>query len=229
VLQVANSAYYQRGRNVQDLQSAVMKMGVRATGEVVVAVAGRSLFDPSVKAELELFKTRMRELYRSSMAIAFASREFSEQTQLGLPHQVFLAGMFHDIGHTLSLRALSALMIAGKVPKDLPPLAMDALLERTHIEMGAEAHRIWNLPPYLASLCAQHHDPEIPAWADRQDLHILRAVSGLNRLAMDPNDPSHAAETRQSLQALGIARAQAGALFERIVGHRELVKEMFPI
>ncbi len=228
VLQVANSAYYHRGRDVQDLQSAVLKMGVAATGEVVIAVAGRSLFDPSLKAELETFKGRMRELYRSAMTVAFAAREFSEQSQLGQPHQLFLGGMFHDIGHTLALRALSALMIAGKVPRDLPTLAMDALLERTHLYMGAAAHRIWNLPAHLSHLCAHHHDQEVPAWVDQQDLHVLRVVSGLNRLAMDPNDPSHAAETRQSLEALQLDRRQCRTLFEKVLGHRLLVAEMFP-
>lgn len=228
VLQVANSAYYHRGRDVPDLQAAVMKMGVAATGDVVVAVAGRSLFDLSLKAELEFFKARMREQYRSAMAIAFASREFAERAQLGNPHQLFLGGMFHDIGHTLSLRALAALMISGQVPRDLPALALDALLERTHLEMGTTAHRIWNLPAHLARLCAHHHDPVVPAWVDQQDLHVLRVVSGLNHLALDPNDPSHAPETRQSLQALQIDRAQARELFERVQEHRVIVEGMFP-
>lgn len=226
VLQMANSAYYHRGRDVQDLQSAVMKMGVSATGDVVVAVAGRSLFDPNLKAELELFRTRMRELYRSSMAIAFAAREFSEQSGRGNPHHLFLAGMFHDIGHTLSLRALSALMIAGKVPKDLPPLAMDALLERTHLEMGTAAHTVWNLPAYLGVICAKHHELTLSTSAEHENLHVLRVISGLNRLVMDPNDPSHACETRDSLVALGLDRAKALALFERMAFHRDLVKEM---
>ncbi len=228
VLQMANSAYYHRGRDVQDLQGAVLKMGVSATGDVVVAVAGRSLFDPNLKAELELFKTRMRELYRSSMAVAFAAREYSEQSQRGNPHHLFLAGMFHDIGHTLSLRALSSLMIAGKVPKDLPPLAMDALLERTHLEMGASAHSVWNLPGYLGTICSKHHHPTLPTSAEYENLHVLRVVSGLNRLVMDPNDPSHACETRDSLQALGVDRGRALQLFERMTAHRELVKQMFP-
>lgn len=228
VLQVANSAYYDRGRKAQDLPSAVLKMGVRGTGEAVVVVAGRSLFDPSLKAELEVFKARMRELYRSAMTIAFAAREHSERSRLGLPHQLFLAGMFHDIGHTLALRAVSALMIAGKVPRDLPTLALDALLERTHVEMGTRAHALWNLPAHLAALCAQHHDPEVPAWVDRQDLHVLRIISGLHRLLLDPNDPSHAAETRQSLRALEVDRPGARALFERIALHREVVTGMLP-
>lgn len=228
VLQMANSAYYHRGRDVQDLQGAVLKMGVSATGDVVVAVAGRSLFDPNLKAELELFKTRMRDLYRNSMAIAFAAREFSEQSQRGNPHHLFLAGMFHDIGHTLSLRALSSLMLAGKVPKDLPPLAMDALLERTHLEMGSSAHTVWNLPGYLGIICSKHHHPSLPTTAEYENLHVLRVVSGLNRLVVDPNDPSHACETRDSLQALGLDRGRALELFERMAFHRELVKAMVP-
>lgn len=229
VLQVANSTYYHRGREVQDLQTAVMKMGVMATGEVVAAIAGRSLFDPSLRAEMELFSTSMRDLYQSSLSIAFAAREFSEQSQLGQPHQLFLAGLFHDIGHTLSLRVLASLMVAGQVPKNLPFTPLNALCERTHVEMGAIAVATWNLPAYLRTICADHHRSTASGWVDQQNLHILRVVSGLNRLVVDATNPSHASETRQSLEALGLDRAKAWGLFQRVMVHRERVKEMFPI
>jgi HD-like signal output (HDOD) protein len=229
VLQVANSAYYHRGHEVQDLQTAVMKMGVVATGEAVTAIAGRTLFDPSLRAEMELFNTRMRDLYQSSLSTAFAAREFSEQSRLGKPHLLFLAGMFHDIGHTISLRVLASLMVAGKVPKNLPFLALNALCERTHVQMGTTALAIWGLPPYLIELCSGHHQATVPHGGDHQNLHILRVVSGLNRLLLDASDPSHASETRQSLRALGHDRTRAWALFQRIMVHRERVKEMFPI
>lgn len=229
VLRVANSSYYNRGHDVQDLQTAVMKMGVVATGEVVTAIAGRSLFDPSLRAEMELFSTRMRELYQSSLSIAFAAREFSEQSRLGRPHHIFLGGLFHDIGHTLSLRILASLMVAGQVPKNLPFTAMNALLERTHLEMGSRALAVWGLPTYLRILCAEHHQVVVPEGLDFENLHILRVLSGLNRLVMDASNPSHAAETRQSLEALGLDQAKAWGLFQRIMVHRERVKEMFPI
>jgi HD-like signal output (HDOD) protein len=200
-----------------------MKMGVLATGEVVTAIAGRSLFDPSLRAELELFKAHMRELYQSSLSIAFASREFSEHSRLGRPHQVFLAGMFHDIGHTLSVRVLSSLMVAGTVPRNLSSTALKALCERTHVEMGTTAHGIWDLPSHLKTLCAEHHRPTAPLGVDHQDLHVLRAVSGLNRLVMDASNPSHASETRQSLAVLGLDRARTWDLFQRVTVHRERV------
>ena len=229
VLQVANSALYHRGRDVHDLQAAVMKMGVQATGEAVTALAGRSLYDPGLRAELAVFRPRLRELYLSSMAVAFTAREWSERQRVGHPHQVFLAGMFHDIGHGLALRALAGLALAGKVPKDLPVQALEALLERTHVDMGATALAIWNLPAYLTRLCAQHHEAEVPAWVDRQDLHVLRITSGLNRLAVDPNDPRQAAETRQSLGALCLDRRATAELFGRVLANRDLVAELFPL
>ena len=229
VLQVANSAYYHRGSEIQELLAAVMKMGVVATGEVVTAIAGRTLFDPSLRAEMERFNTRMRDLYQGSLSIAFAAREFSEQSRLGKSHQLFLAGIFHDIGHTLSLRVLAALMVAGQVPNNLPTLALDALCERNHVAMGIAAQAIWDLPPYLRAICAEHHEPTVPHGDEQQNLHVLRVISGLHRLAVDASSPSHASETRQSLRALGLDRAAAWDLFQRVMVHRARVKEMFPI
>ena len=229
LLQVANSALYHRGRDVHDLQAALMKLGVRATGEAVTALAGRSLYDPGLKAELAVHRPRLRELYRSAMTVAFTARAWSERTGIGHPHQGFLAGMFHDLGHSLALRALAGLSLAGKVPKDLPAHALDALLERTHVDMGATALAIWNLPAHLVRLCAQHHEAEVPAWVDRQDLHVLRVVSGLERLARDPNDPRQAAETRQSVEALCLDRPALRELFIAVKANRELVVELFPL
>ncbi len=46
---------------------------------------------------------------------------------------------------------------------------------------------------------------------------------------MDAANPSHASETHQSLKVLGFDRTKAWALFQRVMLHRERVKEMFPI
>jgi HD-like signal output (HDOD) protein len=228
LLKVANSAYYHRGTDIQDLRSAVMRLGMRQSGEIAVGIASRSLFDIALRAELEIFNARQLALYHSSMAIAFGASEFAFIEQVGRPNRAFLCGMFHDIGHSLALRCLASMMLADKMPKHLAPAVLDELTERVHLEVGYTVHAIWGLPPYLSAICAQHHDPEVPVKEETEDLHTLRLTSGFYRLVVNPRSLEHLAETRQSLEAMGLDRAAASQLFALMAKQRAQVMTLFP-
>ena len=228
VLRVANSVLYHRGSDVQDLRSAVLRIGTRNVAEIALGVAGRSLFDVSLRAEYELFEQRWRELFLSTMTIAFFSSQFAYEEQVGRADRAFLLGMFHDIGVSIALRSLAALEMSGRLPVGIPPELVDKVLDRIHIEVGCAVHTIWSLPGYLAEWCLQQHDPVLAAVEEKAELHILRIASGFHRLWLDPADPRHLEETRQSLGALRIDRRHAARIFLQVGQQLERVRVMFP-
>lgn len=66
---------------------------------------------------------------------------------------------------------------------------LERILDRVHVELGAEAHQIWDLPHYLTVLCVRHHDEAVPADPEFVDLHLVRLTSAL----ADLREPAFAA------------------------------------
>jgi len=228
VLRVANSVLYSRGTDVNEMRMAVMRIGLRGVGEIAAGVAGRSLFDVGLRVEYEVFGERWHDLFLDTMAVAFGASQFAFEQHVGRPDHAFLAGMFHDMGKSLALRTLAALVIAGEVSPELPAPVVDEVLERVHVEIGCALHELWGLPAHLGGICLHHHDPEVPADPDHMDLHILRMVSGIHRLVKDPSDARRLDETRQSLAAMRLVRRGAHLLYREMGQHAERVKVLFP-
>lgn len=228
LMRVANSALYHRGQDVLDLRTAVMKIGVRGVGEIAAGVAGRSLFDVSVRVEYETFPERWHELFHTTMVTAFAASQFAFEQHHGRPDRVFLGGMFVDIGKTLALRSLARLIIAGQVPLDLPESHVDALLEEVHSEIGTEALRLWGLPPHLVDLCHRHHEHAVEDTEDTLEIHALRLVDGVCRLVRAPLDFNYLDQTRQSLKALHTDHVRLRMLHRAVLEQQARVAVMFP-
>lgn len=228
VIRAANSALHQRGSEAQNLREAILRIGSRQVAEIALGVAGRSLFDVSLRMEFELFQERWRELFVSTMTCAFAASQLAYDERVGRAERAFLGGMFHDIGAPLALRSLAAVLIAGRLPSPLPEALVDEALDRVHQELGAEVHHIWGLPQSIQQLCARHHALDLPALEEHAELHLLRLVTGLARIQKDGTDIRHLAETRQSLEALGMDRRRTLRLWSGLLGQRERVLQLYP-
>ena len=228
VLRVANSVLYSRGTDVNEMRMAVMRIGLRGVGEIAAGVAGRSLFDVGLRVEYEVFGERWHDLFLDTMAVAFGASQFAFEQHVGRPDHAFLAGMFHDMGKSLALRTLAALVIAGEVAPGLPDPVVDEVLERVHVEIGCALHELWGLPAHLGDICLHHHDPDLPDGPQQMDLHILRMVSGIHRLVKDPLDARRLDETRQSLAAMRLVRRGAFLLYREMGQHAQRVKVLFP-
>ncbi len=228
VLRVANSALYNRGGDATDLRMAVMRIGLRGVGEIAAGVAGRTLFDVSLRVEYEVFPGRWHDLFLDTMAVAFSASQYAFELDAGRADRAFLAGMFHAIGKSLALRSLANLAISGALPEVPPGPVVDEVLERIHVEIGIVLHDLWGLPAHLKEVCRRQHEPVIPDDPGHADLHLLRLAAGLHRLALDPEDGTRLAETRQSLGALRLARRGARLHWREMQAQIERVKVMFP-
>lgn len=228
VLRVANSAAYQRGSEAQSLREAILRLGSRQVAEIALGVAGRSLFDVSLRMEFDLFQARWRELFVSTMTCAFTASHLAFREQVGRAERAFLAGMFHDIGTPLALRSLAKVLIEGQLPSSLPDVLVDEALDLAHVTVGLEIHEIWALPHAIQGLCEQHHAPELPAEEAFAEAHVLRLVTGLARLQRETPDLRHLPEARQSLRALGLDRKRTAKVWEDLIQQRERVLQLYP-
>jgi HD-like signal output (HDOD) protein len=232
LLKAANSPLFRRGAPAPDLATAVMKLGLRLVGQLAAGVACAALFDIEARTELSLHSARWREMFHRSLTCGMAAAWLAERCKMPHPDRAFSAGMLHDVGRSLALRSLSALQISGRVPSSLSDAAVDGVLDRTHVELGAEMHVAWTLPKYLLETCLHHHDPVVEDKPDNRIIHVIRVVSGLTILRVQPSYAKEQAPLIvQSLKVLGIERAglpvlrkqieDAAAKVEGIIGHHE--------
>ena len=229
VLGAANSVMYSRGAEIQDMRTAVMRIGLRGVGEIAAGVATRTLFDVPQRVEYRAFKDRWNQQFLDTMAVAFGASQFAFEQQVGRADLAFQAGMFHDIGKSLALHSVAAITISGEVASPVPDHVIDEVLERVHVEVGCALILIWGLPAHLSDVCLHHHDKDIPKSLDFMNLHSLRLASGMHRLVLDPTSTERLDETRQSLQALGLSRRAAQRLYHEMEHQVERVAVLFQV
>ncbi len=176
VLQAANSALYAPAREIDTVRGAVTQMGTKSVSTLVLAEATRSMFDPGARAMPDTYRQLGSRLFHDAATASHGAGALAISVGRGRIDRLFLSGMLHDIGKPLALRLL------GGVTKDCGTLEadmLDAVLEDVHVETGRSLMRRWELPEALIGLCEHHHDTEVDAGPDADDLHVLRVASGL--------------------------------------------------
>lgn len=200
VLQVSNSALYRRVVEVQTVRGAITQLGLFAIAKIAVSVASRAMFDAGSRLDYELFASQWNRLSHHSLTTAFAASELATRFPRARPEQAFFGGIFHDIGKTLALRSLAALVRDNQVPRPSDD-CVDLILERQHVAIGTAANEVGSLPRYLSTICRFHHADSLPAYADLVELHLVRVVSTLNALRVNPR--VHQSQIRELLLSAG--------------------------
>jgi HD-like signal output (HDOD) protein len=223
ILRVANSPFYASISEITSTRDAVVRIGLKDVGSLVSAASSGALFESRKSSKLPGFDELMHQLWLSSMTCAFAATQLSMQVRKGAGDRTFLGGMLHDVGKMVALRSLNELIEKGEIrlalqTKDgLSEHQIRAVLEQIHLRLGLEAISTWDLPDFLMDICLEHHGANIAATPDREDLHIIRVVSGINAMRIDPFYPLGLQnEVEESARALGLRQRQLGALFNDI-------------
>lgn len=156
VLKVANAPYYGQSGRVGSVQRAVQLLGLTAIRGIAAASALDRLL-PS-KAGNPFDPLRFR---RHSGAVACAAQGLSRRARLDIEGEAFLAGLLHDIGMLLLVKADAAAMAryqmtAGDNEAQFRA-AEEAHFGLTHEAAGAVLIDAWALPDWLKAAVAQHH------------------------------------------------------------------------
>jgi HD-like signal output (HDOD) protein len=228
VLAVANSAANRRTDAVEDIRTALSLLGLKRVANIAVGVACRALFDVELRVEQELFGEWWARLFHSAMTEAFTIAFVTMERNRGVSEGIFLAGMLHNIGKSLALRSLAALIIGGDlggVPRDE---AIESILGRTRVPIGVAALTAFNLPEHLIELCRHQDDDPLPATKEWADLHYVRVVSALNEIRMEGTDTEPQLRwLRDSMQAVGLQPADILKIARQLSDFAEQVAVLF--
>ena len=147
VLRTANSSFFGGVVEVRNLQHAVVRLGTRQLAALALSAGTRRLY----RASGPPFQRRMRELWRHTSAVAAGSAWLAARAgHRKLADEAFVAGLLHDIGKLLLLRALEELTARdGEPPAETE---VDEVLRAEHAAHGARLLERWDLPASFPAL-----------------------------------------------------------------------------
>jgi putative nucleotidyltransferase with HDIG domain len=146
-MSVANSVIYFRGWVTSSTQSAIVRLGLASTRDLLFQVVYAS-----TSGGLKKFHPQVQASFRRSVMAAHAARVASRELSIGSEYD-YMSGLLHDIGESRIYRILDGL----KAPST--PALVAALVDKYHESAGAEVAMAWKLPTEIVDACAAHHDP----------------------------------------------------------------------
>ena len=159
VLKVANSPYYGRSGQVGSVERAVQLLGLVAVRGIAAAGALDRITPARAGQPFDPLRFR-----RHSAAVACAAQALSRKGRCEVDGEAFMAGLLHDIGVLLLVKADPVQMASFQPPEGVSAEAARAA-ERQHLGLDHETAgvllvRTWALPAWLTDAVSQHHQPE---------------------------------------------------------------------
>ena len=149
LLRVVNSPLYRGRTPVDNLQTAVSRLGNQRVRDLVTSLVMRQIF----QATTDVLDQRLRRLWAHSVQVAAISRALAQQLTSLSPDLAMLGGLIHDIG------ALPILVRAEDTPELLEDeTALDETVAQLHSRVGGAILEAWGFPPALIAVAAEHED-----------------------------------------------------------------------
>lgn len=226
LLSVANSPLF-GGADIKTVRQAIAHLGSEQVAQVAIGLACKSSME-SDKPEGP-FAARWQRLFQHGMTCALAAAQLAGKPDRAAQEAAFLGGLFHDVSKAVALRAVEALIDAGKLT---PPdeLVLDEALQRIHAYPGDEFFQKWTLPEPLMQLCAQHHQLDDLEGAP-PTFYWVTLTSSFDALLIGPDasrrDALH--EARLSAERLGLSEAALRTAFADTRALGEKAARMFGV
>ncbi len=145
-MSVANSVIYFRGWVTSSTQSAIVRLGLASTRDLLFQVVYAS-----TSGGLTKYQGAVQASFRRSVTAAHAARIISRELSIGSEYD-YMSGLLHDIGESRIYRILDSI----KLPTN--PGLVASLVRKYHESAGAEVAMAWKLPTEIVDACAAHHD-----------------------------------------------------------------------
>ena len=173
IIRVANSPLLRASRAIEDLRTALMRLGISYTCNIATGLAMEQMF----QATSDIVDMRMREVWSRSSEVAGISHVLCRHYTKLRPDQATLAGLVHKIG------VLPILTYAEDNPALLSDsLTLDKVIDELHPELGDMILQAWGFPPELVHIPTQHLDfsRNVPKadYADVVTVAMLQSYAG---------------------------------------------------
>jgi putative nucleotidyltransferase with HDIG domain len=201
LLRMANSAMFGGAVKVVDIKGAIVRLGFNRVKNLVLIAATKDVMAAG--------GSLANDLWRHSLGVALCTRLIGEAMGSVPSDEIFLAGLFHDVGKVIMInqkparyRQLLGVACANRWPIETME---KEVFKFSHEEVGELILRKWNLPPILLNPVRYHHliqnedcgpipDERTVAMVATAD--IIASMLNMGLLTSAPIDPLKARSTR---------------------------------
>lgn len=153
LVNIANSALFRGLKPVHTVKGAIVRLGIAEVARIAFIDINQKIFI-SGDHQLDVI---MKKLWQHSLGCAFAAGMLSQRLDFGvMQHEAFSAGLFHDIGKLLILKAM-----AEKKRKSRGMNVSEAVLlgamDLLHSEQGEHLLQQIQMPAVFAVIAREHH------------------------------------------------------------------------
>jgi HD-like signal output (HDOD) protein len=217
MIQVANSPMYRAANTIEDLNTAISRMGVQYACNLATGIAMQQMF----QATSDVIDRKLRQVWNHATEVAGFSAVLAKTFTKLRADQASLAGLTHVIG------VLPILSWAEEHPALLnDSMTLDRVIEGIHGSLGTMILQSWDFPQEIAMVPVQYSDftrrnPDAD-YADIVKVANLQTLVGTEH-PYTKLDWS----TIQAFANLGLEPSQESADIEGILEDVEAAKKAF--
>jgi len=149
VIQVANSPLVRGSTKIDNLQSALTRMGNTMVRNIVTTFMVKQLF----RTDNQYLQDRMKALWNHSAHVAAISSVLATHFSILKADEAMLAGILHDIG---KLPILSKARKISRIEDNTK--ALDMVLERLHPSLGKVILAAWRFEKEFIDAASEHEN-----------------------------------------------------------------------
>lgn len=173
IIKVTNSPLIRANMPVNDLTTAVSRLGINFTSNLAIGLAMEQMF----QATHDMIDKRMRRCWSQAMEIAATAQVLAKHFTQLQADQAMLAGLVHQIG------ILPILAYAENQDSLLADsLSLDNVIERLHPALGAYILRSWDFPADLVEVPRHYLDQQYqttqPSYVDLVQVATFQSYAG---------------------------------------------------
>lgn len=147
IIKVANSAIYRGAVEIEDLNMALMRLGMATTCTLATGLAMEQMF----QATTDMVDKRLRQVWSVSSEIAGLCTVLCKHYTKLRPDQATLAGLVHKIG------VLPILSYAEDHPSLLKDsITLDSIIKVAHPKIGQRILTAWEFPKEIQTVPTAH-------------------------------------------------------------------------
>ena len=149
LLQVANSALYRPSTPIENLQTAITRLGQTVVRNIVTGMVMEQLYQKGGNPKVE---KHLKALWLHSTKVAAISHVLARKFTKLKPDQAMLAGLIHDIG------AIPVYTEAPNIPELDDEETLKRVVSKIHNLVGTTILDEWNFPQELIDVVSNHED-----------------------------------------------------------------------
>ena len=149
VIKVTNSPLLRSSMPVDDLSTAISRLGIDFTSNLAIGLAMEQMF----QATHDMIDYRMRDCWSRAMEFAATAQVLGRHYTRLKPDQAMLAGLVHQIGMLpiLAYAENNETLMADS-------LSLDKVIERLHPALGSYILRSWDFPAEIIDVPKHYLD-----------------------------------------------------------------------